>query len=131
MKHQIDSQGAHSACPFCESARQAAQTEHFYIQLDAYPVTVGHILVIAKRHVSDYFSLNEHEKVDLPVALNVAHEYINQRHQVDGFNIGMNCGQAAGQTVHHMHCHLIPRRSGDMDDPRGGVRGVMPSRQKY
>jgi len=123
-----------SACVFCNEApaRAIAENELALAFLDAYPVTDGHTLVIPKRHVADYFDLYQPE-------LNAIHQLLGQRKEelqrtdktITGFNVGVNAGQSAGQTVFHCHIHLIPRRDGDVADPRGGVRGVIPSKQRY
>lgn len=99
---------------------------------DKYPVTKGHTLIIPKRHVSDYFDLHQPE-------INAIHQLLHTRKAqlqsedslITGFNVGINAGADAGQTIFHCHVHLIPRRSGDMHDPTGGVRGVIPNKQKY
>lgn len=99
---------------------------------DRYPVTHYHTLIIPKRHVADYFDLEKDE-------INAIHDLIHQQKNtllsidksITGFNIGINVGADAGQSIFHVHVHLIPRRSGDMSDPKGGVRGVIPEKQKY
>jgi diadenosine tetraphosphate (Ap4A) HIT family hydrolase len=100
--------------------------------LDTNPVTEGHHLVIPVRHVLDFFDMSDTEARDAHAAL---HELRSRLQQADpriaGFNVGMNCGSAAGQTIFHAHIHLIPRRPGDTPDPRGGVRGVVPARMSY
>ncbi|WP_345984838.1 HIT family protein [Sulfurimonas sp. HSL-1656] len=99
---------------------------------DKYPVTAHHTLIIPRRHVADYFELTQEEVAAMHALL--------QRQQVrlkaldgtiSGFNIGINVGADAGQTIFHVHMHLIPRRQGDLSDPRGGVRGVIPHKRKY
>lgn len=113
-------------------SRIVAENELAYVIRDAFPVTEGHALVIPKRHVKDYFGLEQPE-------LNAINQLLEEQQRtleaedstIDGFNIGMNCGESAGQTVFHCHVHLIPRRTGDMDKPRGGVRHVIPSRGSY
>jgi ATP adenylyltransferase len=103
-----------------------------YAIRDGFPVTEGHTLVIPKRHVEDYFGLTQDELVACDELLRVSKEQIqNQDASVTGFNIGINAGESAGQTIFHCHLHLIPRRTGDVVDPRGGVRGVIPGKQKY
>jgi diadenosine tetraphosphate (Ap4A) HIT family hydrolase len=88
--------------------------------------------VISKRHVSDYFALSYNEKRDVESLLSLLRRQILlDDPTVQGFNIGMNCGEAAGQTVMHAHIHLIPRRVGDVDEPRGGVRGCVPGKMGY
>ena len=97
---------------------------------DGYPVTLGHTLIIPVVHRETYFDLTEQEEKDTRVALHTLRaEFISTG--VSDFNIGWNSGRAAGQTVGHAHCHLIPRRVGDMDDPTGGVRGVIPEKRTY
>ena len=89
------------------------------------------MLIIAKEHKGDYFDLSPNEKRDLEAMLLKARELVQGEGAPDGYNIGMNCGEAAEQTVMHFHCHLIPRRNEDIDDPRGGVRGVIPDKRIY
>ena len=79
----------------------------------------------------DFFELTELEKKQLHITMEKAKQIIEQEYNPDGYNIGMNCGETAGQTVFHFHCHLIPRYKGDMEDPRGGVRHVIPTKGKY
>ena len=121
-------------CPFCEvsSDKLIAENELCYARKDGFPVTDGHTLIIPKRHVFNYFDLHQPE-------INAIHRMIVDRKQklgsedslITGFNIGVNSGISAGQTIAHAHVHLIPRRDGDMKDPKGGVRGVIPEMQKY
>ena len=111
--------------------RVLLRTEHFFVIEDGFPVASGHLLIISNRQCSDWFSLTPEEKGALPEVLDLAKAWIEERQQPDGYNVGMNCGEAAGQTVMHFHCHLIPRRHGDTPRPRGGVRGVIPSKQSY
>jgi diadenosine tetraphosphate (Ap4A) HIT family hydrolase len=123
------------ACIFCEIAttdRVIDQTDHTFVIRDAFPVTEGHTLFIPKRHVADYFDLNPNEKSDIQELLQKHKAMIEVNDEsVDGFNIGINVGATAGQTVFHVHVHLIPRRIGDVENPKGGVRGVIPAKQKY
>ncbi|SFT09401.1 HIT family protein [Sphingobacterium wenxiniae] len=111
--------------------RQIGQTKYFFLIYDGFPVSPGHILVISKELRQDYFALTEVEKVDLDNAIRLAKQLIEENHSPDGYNIGMNCGEAAGQTVYHFHCHVIPRYKGDMDDPRGGVRHCVQGKGYY
>ena len=111
--------------------RTLLETEHFFAIEDGYPVSPGHLLVISKELKPDFFALSDAERLELPSAILLAKAWVEERHNPDGFNVGMNCGEAAGQTVMHFHCHVIPRYSGDMADPRGGVRGVIPEKQGY
>lgn len=107
------------------------ETEYFFLILDGFQVSLGHTLIISKELREDYFALSDIEKTDLDIAIQLAKELIEQEYTPDGYNIGMNCGVAAGQTVFHFHCHLIPRYIGDMEDPKGGVRHVIPSKGSY
>ncbi len=99
---------------------------------DNYTVVELHTLVIPKRHAVTFFDLYEPEKRAINLLLEAARsEAIKQDSSITGFNIGMNCGETSGQTVPHAHVHLIPRRKGDVQDPRGGVRGVIPGKAIY
>lgn len=105
--------------------------EHFFIIEDSFPVSPGHLLIISNELKEDYFSLSDAEKNDLPTMIQKAKELIEKDHNPDGYNIGMNCGESAGQTVMHFHCHVIPRYIGDMENPRGGVRHCIPGKGDY
>lgn len=105
--------------------------EHFFIIEDAFPVSPGHILIISNIVRADYFSLTDEEKYSLVDTIEIAKSLVLRKHKPDGFNIGMNCGIDAGQTVFHFHCHLIPRYKGDMENPRGGVRHCIPEKGNY
>ena len=122
-------------CIFCSkyNCKIIKLTKFFFIIRDtAYPVTKHHTLIITKRHVSSYFDLKKDEITELDKILKQQKkELINLDNTISGFNIGTNIGEDAGQSIMHCHIHLIPRRKGDMEDPRGGVRGVIPSKQKY
>lgn len=121
------------SCPFCNlpDSRILEDNEHAMAILDGFPVSPGHSLVIPKRHVSSYFAITEAERASLLALLDSAKARIEQQHQPAGFNIGINDGAAAGQTVPHLHIHLIPRYAGDQTDPRGGVRWVIPEKADY
>jgi diadenosine tetraphosphate (Ap4A) HIT family hydrolase len=99
--------------------------------LDGYPVNPGHVIVIPKRLVSTWWEATREEQVAILDLLDVVKRQLDESHRPDGYNIGVNAGEAAGQTVFHLHVHLIPRYRGDMEDPRGGVRHVIPSRGNY
>lgn len=122
-------------CPFCgiENYKDniVCETELSIAILDEYPVSKGHTLVIPKRHVSSYFDLTEDEVTNIWSMVNDVKKVLDYMHEPDGYNIGINVGKAAGQTVPHVHIHVIPRYSGDMEDPKGGVRGVIPDKRKY
>lgn len=111
--------------------KHIGQTEHFFLIRDGFPVSPGHTLIISKELRKDYFELTQEEKIDLDTAIQLAKSLIEAESTPDGYNIGMNCGETAGQTVFHFHCHLIPRFAGDMNNPRGGVRHVIPSMGGY
>ncbi|WP_314243864.1 HIT family protein [Empedobacter tilapiae] len=104
---------------------------YFFIIKDAFPVNPGHLLIISNQLRIDYFDLTFEEKENLPHTIEKAKQIILDEYTPDGFNIGMNCGITAGQTVFHFHCHLIPRYKGDMENPRGGIRHVIPSKGSY
>lgn len=121
-------------CPFCnaDDGREIiARSEHAFAIYDKYPVNEGHALIIPTRHCSDYFELTETEQADCFSLLNEVKKIIEQKFKPDAFNIGINVGEKAGQTVPHVHIHLIPRYSGDVERPLGGVRGVIPHRKEY
>ena len=98
---------------------------------DNYPVSPGHALLVPRRHVPTWFDAAPEEQQELTAAIEIARAAILARHRPDGFNVGMNLGAAAGQTVGHLHLHVIPRYAGDVPDPRGGVRWVVPQRADY
>lgn len=121
-------------CIFCnmESSRKIDENDLFYVIRDGFPVTSLHTLIIPKRHVETYFGLTEAEVLSMNIMINKHKELIEKEDTtVSGFNIGMNCGEDAGQTVFHCHVHLIPRRKGDMNEPKGGVRGVIPNKRTH
>lgn len=123
-----------SSCVFCEisSERILAQNELAYAIADAYPVSPLHTLIITKRHVPTFFELGQAEVNACTALVNQQKTRIQlEDHSVDGFNIGVNSGASAGQIVDHCHIHLIPRRSGDVPDPRGGVRHTIPGKGYY
>jgi diadenosine tetraphosphate (Ap4A) HIT family hydrolase len=106
-------------------------SRYFFILPDKYPVSSGHLLIISKENRSDFFDLSDKEKSELPELIIAAKKLIEKEHQPTGYNIGMNCGSSAGQTVFHFHCHVIPRYDGDMVDPRGGVRHSVEGKGYY
>jgi len=120
-------------CPFCtlDPGRIISETELTITFRDGFPVSPGHTLVIPKRHVSSFFKVTEAEKKELILALDVAKKTLDQEKRPDCYNIGINDGQAAGQTVRHLHIHLIPRFEGDCEDPRGGIRWIFPGKADY
>ncbi len=121
-------------CIFCdiETSRIVAENDLAYAIYDGYPVTELHTLIIPKRHAETYFELTKEEREACHQLLVKLKDQIQlEDSAVDGFNIGTNNGESAGQTIFHCHIHLIPRRPGDMDNPKGGVRGVIPGKQQY
>jgi ATP adenylyltransferase len=122
-----------ASCPFCDlpEDRVFAQDELAVALWDRYPVCPGHALIIPRRHIPTWFDATEPEQSALLALVNAAKPVIDRRHRPDGYNIGINSGAAAGQTVFHLHIHLIPRFLGDVDNPRGGVRHVIPAKANY
>jgi diadenosine tetraphosphate (Ap4A) HIT family hydrolase len=121
-------------CPLCAAAGRAdtlAANDHAIAILDGYPVSPGHTLILAKRHVGHLFELSLDEQLALWSLLPAVKAAIESHHSPAGYNIGVNVGTAAGQTIGHVHVHVIPRYEGDADDPRGGVRWVLPARADY
>ena len=120
-------------CPFCTlpSHRIIDSNEHGMAVRDAYPISLGHTLIIPRRHVGSFFEISAGERTYLLALLDKAKAVVEQEFKPDGFNIGINDGPAAGQTVPHLHIHLIPRYNGDSTDPRGGVRWIIPAKADY
>ena len=125
--------GEELSCPFCSPAHgeKVLASELCYARWDKYPVTEGHLLIIPYRHIADYFSLTEKEKSALWTMVDEGKKLLDEGFKPDGYNVGINVGISGGQTVMHCHIHLIPRRSGDTINPRGGVRGVIPGKADY
>ena len=120
-------------CPFCTlpTERIRGENEHAVWIRDGYPVSAGHSLVIPRRHVGSFFDVTAEERTAMLALLDEAKVAAELDFSPDGFNIGINDGPAAGQTVPHLHLHLIPRFAGDLQDPRGGVRWVIPAKADY
>ena len=121
-------------CIFCNIKKQEIiyENDYAFVSYDSYPVSKFHSLIIPKRHIKNFFDLNDKElyacnelikKIKLKIE--------NDDNLVEGFNLGTNAGTVAGQTIMHCHIHLIPRRKGDVENPQGGVRGVIPLKQHY
>lgn len=121
------------SCAFCTlpEDRIIDSSEFGVTVRDAYPISPGHTLIIPKRHVGSFFDLAAAERQDLLLLLDKAKVILDQEFKPNGYNIGINDGPAAGQTVPHLHIHLIPRYNADLPDPRGGVRWVMPDKADY
>jgi diadenosine tetraphosphate (Ap4A) HIT family hydrolase len=122
-----------ATCPFCSPphTRILFETALALGLWDAYPLNPGHVLVIPRRHVGSWFDATSAERDEMLQIADDARRLVAERHAPDGFNLGINDGPAAGQTVAHLHLHLIPRYRGDVADPRGGVRWVIPDRAAY
>ena len=120
-------------CPFCTlPPTRIVHADRLAVVIqDAYPVSRGHTLVLPRRHVGSFFELEPPERDAVLKLLDMARRDLDQSLHPDGYNIGINDGPAAGQTVPHLHVHLIPRYTGDQVDPRGGVRWIFPERADY
>lgn len=121
------------ACPFCTltESRIRFQSEQAIAVDDAYPVSPGHTLIIPRRHVGSYFELDDTERSAMNRMLDQAQRDLVARMKPDAYTIGINDGPAAGQSIPHVHVHLIPRYRGDRENPRGGVRWVLPEKADY
>ena len=122
------------ACPFCDriaDGSSPASGSSAVAIPDAFPVSPGHMLVVPRRHVADLFDLSPDEQADVWRLVAEVKASLQRERKPDGFNVGVNVGATAGQTVDHAHVHVIPRFRGDVDDPRGGVRWVIPGRAAY
>lgn len=120
-------------CLFCsmDPARIIAEGPMHIVIRDGFPISEGHTLIIPKRHIASFFECTAEERSALFTALDLARQELDHSLSPDGYNIGINDGPAAGQTVGHLHIHLIPRYRGDQTDPRGGVRWIFPDKAKY
>ena len=121
-------------CIFCKIIKEELQFENklAYSSIDSYPVSEFHSLIVPKRHVETYFELtNEEIHACNELILKTKKKILKQDSSVKGFNIGTNAGKVAGQSIMHCHIHLIPRREGDVENPQGGVRSVIPKKQHY
>lgn len=120
-----------SNCIFCRKADLIYEGELTFISLDKHPVSPGHVLIVPNRHVPNYFDCTEQEITELWDSVNLAKQIIEKDYKPDSYNIGINVSKVAGQSVPHTHIHLIPRYEGDVADPRGGVRNVIPEYRTY
>jgi len=134
FRHDLKSE-SDPDCPFCYDNLKDRIVEEFESVIaakDQYPVSEGHHLIVPKRHTPDWFSISDKERRDADALIKIIKSRISgSDRSVTGFNIGVNCGESAGQTIFHTHIHLIPRRDGDTPNPRGGVRGVIPEKMGY
>jgi diadenosine tetraphosphate (Ap4A) HIT family hydrolase len=121
------------ACPFCPIKDRDILAEHPLAAAitDSFPLTLGHTLIVPRRHVASFFELSTNERLAMLGLLDQAKVTLDTKYSPSGFNIGVNDGTAAGQTVMHVHIHLIPRYKGDAADPRGGVRWIFPRKADY
>ena len=118
-------------CPFCNIKTVLFEDDLCFVINDNYPVTQGHCLIIPKKHSSNYFECSKDEVDSLNSLIIKTKDYLDKNYQPSGYNVGFNCGESGGQTIFHTHIHVIPRYDGDMKNPRGGVRGVIPNKQSY
>ena len=121
-------------CLFCDSKKSgiAHENDLAYASFDSYPVSDHHCLIIPKRHIKDYFDMTNDELIACNDLIQIVKkEILSKDVNIKGFNIGTNAGKIAGQSIMHCHIHLIPRREGDVDNPQGGVRSVIPNKQHY
>lgn len=122
-------------CIFCErkkdSKKVVLENELAFATYDEFPVNPGHMLFMTKRHIKTFFETTPEEKMAIFQLMEQAKVILDEKYHPDGYNIGMNCHEAAGQSVPHVHVHLIPRYIGDVENPRGGIRGVIPTKQNY
>ncbi|HPM62184.1 MAG TPA: HIT family protein [Methanoregulaceae archaeon] len=131
MSEERDPHTEHRDCPFCRVDLEEVIIDNdlVFARFDRFPVSRGHLLIIPKRHFADYFEASQQEKMALMEVIDQAKRFLHNRFCPDGYNIGVNIGEAAGQTVMHLHVHVISRYTGDVPDPRGGIRGVIAERQ--
>ena len=119
-------------CPFClPEGKVIIETALAYSIFDNFPVSKGHALIIPKRHVANYFDLSINEQIACQHNLNKLKEILDKKYSPNGYNVGINIGETAGQTIDHVHIHLIPRYVNDVEDPIGGVRNVIPGKGNY
>jgi diadenosine tetraphosphate (Ap4A) HIT family hydrolase len=120
-------------CPFCHPAAGSVFYETSLVQAlwDGFPVSPGHTLIVPRRHIARWGDATDTERQDLTMAIAEVQRIVQDLHHPAGFNVGFNDGSAAGQTVDHLHIHVIPRYQGDVLDPRGGIRLVIPDKARY
>lgn len=120
-----------SESPFLDNRERIFENSVGFVIFDKFPVSKGHCLIIPNRVYSDYFDSSEEEIIGLNNLLFKTKKYLDEKFNPSGFNVGINCGKVSGQTVDHLHIHIIPRYPKDVDDPTGGIRCVIPNKQKY
>ena len=120
-------------CPFCELDEDQIIDSSSYGSAanDGFPISLGHTLIISRRHVASFFDLSSDEQSELIALINKVKKHLDNKFHPQGYNIGINDGQVAGQTVMHLHIHVIPRYKGDVPDPRGGIRWIFPEKANY
>lgn len=120
-------------CLFCHPKPEEiiAETDHAVLITDTYPVSEGHCLIIPRRHIKTYFECTEEENREFRELTLLAKKHLDENYSPDGYNIGCNNGLTAGQSVFHLHIHIIPRYEGDVENPKGGVRWVVPKNSQY
>jgi diadenosine tetraphosphate (Ap4A) HIT family hydrolase len=123
------------SCLFCDlinsTKKEIFEDEFVYVIKDSFPVSKGHLLVITKRHIESFFDISSDEWTSIKNGLDFGKKYLEKLYKPQGYNIGCNQGKVAGQTIMHLHIHLIPRYEFDVEDPSGGIRAVIPGKQKY
>ena len=122
-----------SSCIFCSlpKKRVSNQSDCFIVTKDRYPISENHTLIVSKRHVRYFSELTPQERLDLVELTFSTQQSLKEGFNYEDFNIGINDGENAGQTIHHFHLHIIPRIKGDTDNPKGGIRWVLPKKAKY
>jgi len=118
-------------CVFCNRTDAIIENDLAQVIYDGIPVSNGHLLVIPRRHVASWFEATQAEREALFELVDQAKDFLEESHHPDGYNIGINVGKDAGQSIFHLHIHLIPRYAGDIENPKGGVRGVIPHKRIY
>jgi diadenosine tetraphosphate (Ap4A) HIT family hydrolase len=116
-------------CELCEPKEPVFESDFAYVRHEGNPLSEGHVIVVPKRHVADFFDMSGAEQGSVLALLNRARRLLQEKHKPDGYNIGVNIGAAAGQSRMHVHVHLIPRYAGDVPDPRGGIRCVLANKK--
>jgi diadenosine tetraphosphate (Ap4A) HIT family hydrolase len=121
------------SCPFCTLPKKEIllENDQAFAFFDKYPVQTGHLLIVPKRHIETYFDASMAEVAAIHALLHEGKQMLDVKYKPDGYNIGVNVGEFGGQTVMHLHVHLIPRYQGDMEDPRGGIRKAIPNLVPY